>query len=56
MPKGKTKSNEFAKYNNDEMLISSKIATKKILFDPISKRSLENAIEELKTSFNIKAV
>ena len=56
LPNGKTKSNEFAKYNNDEMLISSKIATKKILFDPISKRSLENAIEELKTSFNIKAV
>lgn len=56
LPNGKTKSNEFAKYNNDEMLISSKIATKKILFDPISKRSLENAIEELKVSFNIKAV
>lgn len=56
LPNGKIKSCEFAKYNNDEMLLPSKVATKKILFDPISKRSLVKAIDELKETLNIKAV
>ena len=38
------------------MLISSEIATKNILFDPISKRSLTSAIDEMKSALERKAI
>lgn len=49
LPNGRLKSQEFAKYNHDDILISSEIATRNILFDAISKRSLEEAIDKMRT-------
>lgn len=56
LPNGKMKSQQFAKFNNEKMLIASEIATKNILFDPISKRSLKVAIDEMKSILEKKAI
>ena len=56
LPNGRLKSQQFARFNNEEMLISSEIATKDILFDPISKRSLQEAIIDMKAALNRKAI
>ncbi len=56
LPNGRLKSQQFARFNNEEMLISSEIATKDILFDPISKRSLQEAIIDMKSALNRKAI
>lgn len=56
LPKGRMKSQQFARFNNPEMLISSDIATRNILFDPISKRSLVAAIEDIKNALNRVAI
>lgn len=56
LPKGRMKSQQFARFNNLEMLISSDIATRSILFDPISKRSLVAAIEDMKNALNRVAI
>lgn len=49
LPNGRLKNQEFAKYNNSDNLISSEIATRNVLFDAVEKRSLEDAIERMKT-------
>lgn len=56
LPNGKKKSQEFAKYNNAKILISSDVATKKILFDPISNKSLQGAINKMKSELFRKVV
>lgn len=56
LPNGKIKKQQFARFNNDEMLISSEIATKNILFDPVSKHSLLAAIDEMKLILNRKVI
>ncbi|MDY5532275.1 MAG: hypothetical protein SPF83_01275 [Butyricimonas virosa] len=48
LPNGRLKIQEFMKYNRDNILISSEIATRSILFDAISKRSLVQAIDKMK--------
>lgn len=56
LPNGRLKAQEFAKYNNGDNLISSDIATRNILFDAVEKRSLENAIEKMKTELFKRAI
>ena len=56
LPNGKEKSRQFSIYNKENMLLSSEVATKDILFDPVNKRSLEKAIEGMKTVFDKKAI
>lgn len=48
LPNGTTKSKMFAKFNHCGLLSSSEVAVKNILFDPISKRSLLEAIDNMK--------
>lgn len=48
LPNGKLKSDEFTKYGNSHILVSSTIATRNILFDAVSRRSLEQAIEKMR--------
>ena len=48
LPNGTTKSKMFAKFNHSGFLSSSEVAIKNILFDPISKRSLLEAIDNMK--------
>ena len=56
LPKGKMKNQQFARFNKEEMLITTEIATKNILFDPISKRSLTVAIDEMKSALERKVI
>lgn len=56
LPNGKLKNKQFAQYNKEDILISSEEATKGILFDPVSKRSLMSAIEDLKTVLTRKVI
>ena len=53
LPNGPIKNNMFARLS--KYLLPSEIATKNILFDPIKKRSLENAIETMRNKLT-KAV
>lgn len=56
LPSGKLKNKQSAQYNKENFLISSEEATKGIIFDPVSKRSLITAIEELKTVLTRKVI
>lgn len=56
LPNGRLKAQEFAKYGKNDTLISSEVATKNILFDAVSKRSLEEAIEKMKSELFRKII
>lgn len=56
LPNGDLKSKQFARFNKEGFLLSSNAATKNILFDPISKRSLITAIENMKLALERKVI
>lgn len=56
LPNGRMKSQQFAKFNNEQRLASSEVATKSILFDPVSKHSLLAAIDGMKSALTKKVI
>ena len=56
LPNGQFKSMEFARFSKDRLLASSDVATRKILFDPTAKKTLDNAINEIRENLYKKII